>query len=95
MKSRNLGACTWLIAACACVLLAADRADACAVCFGDPESPMAKGVVAGVFVLIAVVGVVLIGVAGTGLCWISRSRRLARLENPEQPGNEPRRHHDS
>ncbi len=95
MKSRSLGACAWLIAACTVVLLTADRAWACAVCFGDPESPMAKGVVAGVFVLIAVVGVVLIGMAGTGLCWISRSRRLARLQNLEQPGNEPRHHDDS
>ncbi len=95
MRSRCLHIRAWTMAACAGVLLAADRANACAVCFGDPDSPMAKGVVAGVFVLIAVVGVVLVAMAGTGLYWISRSRRLVRLENPEQPGNEARPHHDS
>jgi hypothetical protein len=53
-------------------------ARACAVCFGDPESGMAQGVVAGVFVLIGVVGFVLVGLAGTGLFWMHRARQLSR-----------------
>ncbi len=101
MRSRDSRARAWLIAAspsagaCAGVLLAADRASACAVCFGDPETPMAKGVVAGVVVLIAVVGVVLAGIVGTGLCWMQRSRRLNRTGQPEQPGDEPTHHRHS
>jgi hypothetical protein len=37
---------------------------------------MARGVVAGVVVLVGIVSCVLAGVAGTGLYWIHRSRRL-------------------
>lgn len=61
----------------AALLAQATRVEACAVCFGDPDSPMAKGVVAGVIVLVGVVSVVLLGFAGTGLFWAHRSRRLA------------------
>lgn len=67
----------------AAVLCTADRASACAVCFGDPESPMAKGVVAGVIVLLSVVSFVLLGFVGTGLFWAQRGRRLARGEQSE------------
>ncbi len=66
------------------VLCMTDRAAACAVCFGDPDSPMAKGVVAGVLTLVGVVGFVLVGIACTGLSWIQRSRRLRRLEDDER-----------
>ncbi len=41
---------------------------------------MAKGAAAGVVVLIGVVGCVLLGILGTGLMWVHRGRRLARLE---------------
>lgn len=56
------------------VLCAVDNVWACAVCFGDPESPMAKGAVAGILVLLGVVGCVLTAFVGTGLYWIRRSR---------------------
>ncbi len=49
---------------------------ACSVCFGDPDSSMVKGALAGVIVLVGVVSVVLMGVVGTGLYWNHRSRRL-------------------
>lgn len=52
------------------------EAQACAVCFGDPDSAMAQGVVWGVLVLVGIVGFVLAGVAGTALFWLHRSRRL-------------------
>ena len=54
---------------------------ACAVCFGDPESPLVKGAAAGVLVLVGVITFVLLGVAGTGMFWVHRSRRLARVED--------------
>ncbi|MCH7885684.1 MAG: hypothetical protein IIC01_10590 [Planctomycetes bacterium] len=70
--------------AVAVVVCMTDRAAACAVCYGDPDSPMAKGVVAGVLTLVGVIGFVLVGIAGTGLFWIQRSRRLGRLEDNER-----------
>ncbi len=62
------------------LLVASDQAWACAVCFGDPESKMAKGAVAGVLFLVGVVTFVLAGVVGTGLLWVHRSRRIDRGE---------------
>ncbi len=79
---RRSGGGTRLTVACGSVLLFADQAWACASCFGDPDSSMAKGVVAGVLVLVAVVGSVLLGVAGTSLRWMQRGRRLAQMETP-------------
>ena len=73
--------------AVAVVVCMTDRAAACAVCYGDPDSPMAKGVVAGVLTLVGVIGFVLVGIAGTGLFWIQRSRRLERLEDDERHPN--------
>lgn len=75
-----------LPATCAAVLLVADRAAACTACFGDPDSPMAKGVVAGVLVLLGVVSFVLLGFVGTGLFWVQRGRRLASGEPSECRG---------
>lgn len=56
----------------------ADGASACSVCFGDPDSAMAKGAAAGVLLLAGVAGFVLASVAGTGLFWIHRARVLRR-----------------
>lgn len=68
----------WGVRLVALALLAGgSSAQACAVCFGDPDSPMAKGVIAGVFVLLGAVAVVLVGVAGTSLFWVRRGRRLS------------------
>lgn len=64
----------WLLT-CAAMLVLSNRAWACAVCFGDPESDMVKGVAAGVWVMGGVIGFVLTGMAGTSLYWIQRSRR--------------------
>ena len=60
------------------LLMTVDQAMACAVCFGDPDSAMAKGAVAGVLVLVGVVTFVLAGMVGTGLFWVHRSRRIDR-----------------
>jgi len=73
----------------------ATQARACAVCFGDPESPMVKGAVAGVLVLVGVIAFVLIGVAGTGMYWIHRGNRLARIEETAKTGSEGKGHQDS
>jgi len=77
MKVNGLTARVCLLASLALGAIV-EPAAACAVCFGDPDSGMARGVVAGVWVLIGVVGFVLTGVAGTGLFWLHRSRVLTR-----------------
>lgn len=59
-------------------LLSAQPALACAVCYGEPGSPMALGVQAGVLVLLGVVSVVLVGVASLLIFWMRRASRLAR-----------------
>jgi len=64
-----------LLLGVAAILLASQEAWACSVCAGDVESPLTKGAMAGVLVLVGVVGFVLAGMAGTGLFWIQRSRR--------------------
>ena len=51
---------------------------ACAVCFGDPDSPLTRGALMGVYVLVGVVSFVLAGIAATSVFWIQRSRRFAR-----------------
>ncbi len=58
------------------LVLTGSDALACATCFGDPDSNMSKGVVWGVVVLAGIVGFVLAGVAGVGVFWMQRSRRL-------------------
>lgn len=68
-----------VILAVAAVLGCASPALACAVCFGDPDSPLTKGALMGVYVLVGVVSFVLAGITATGVFWIQRSRRLARI----------------
>ncbi len=67
---------TFLI--CLATISSAQTALACSVCYGDPNSPMTKGVQAGVLVLLGVVGTVLFGLASLFLFWV---RRAANLEN--------------
>lgn len=55
---------------------------ACSTCFGDPESPMAKGAVAGVMVLAGVVGFVLVSIATTSVYFVYRGRSAARVDIP-------------
>jgi hypothetical protein len=69
-----------LIVAAACSI-AADSANACAVCFGDPESDMTQGAKAGVVFLAVVVYGVLFSIAGIAGLWTFKARKIAiRLE---------------
>ena len=61
-------------------LFAAGNADACAVCYGNPDSPMVKAMNAGIWVLLGCIFTVLSGLASMFLYWMSRSRRLSALE---------------
>jgi hypothetical protein len=49
---------------------------ACSVCFGDPNSDMAKGVTAGITVLLGVIVTVLLSIVGVMLFWMRRARRF-------------------
>lgn len=56
---------------------------ACAVCFGDPDSPMSKGALMGVIVMLGIIGSVLMGIAGTTMFWMHRANRLTfQQKNP-------------
>ena len=48
----------------------------CAVCFGDPASLSSKALMAGILVLVGVVGFVLAGIAWTGFVWARREQVL-------------------
>jgi len=58
-------------------LAAPSVAQACSVCFGDPDSPMTTGAVAGVAVMVGFIGFILFGIAGTACFWMVRCRRIA------------------
>ena len=58
------------------LLLGADYAAACPVCFGDPDSNMAQGAMWGILVLGIVVYGVLMGMVGIGVTWFIRARKL-------------------
>lgn len=62
-------------------VVSAQPALACAVCYGEPGSPMAQGVQAGVLVLLGVVGAVLTGLASLLIFWM---RRASRFSTPPQ-----------
>ncbi len=53
---------------------------ACSVCFGDPSSPLSKGILAGVWLLLAVVIGVLGAIAAVAVTWTRRARRLAETD---------------
>ena len=57
----------------------ATEALACAVCGGDPDSPLVKGAEAGVLLMVVVTYGILLGFVGVTVSWIIRSRRMKRV----------------
>lgn len=55
-------------------MIVPDLVQACAVCFGDPNSPLTIGAKAGVLFMIGVLGVVLGGIFAAVIYFIHRSR---------------------
>ena len=72
---------------CLAAISIAQPVIACSVCYGDPNSPMTKGVEAGVLVLLAVVGGVLLLIGSLLLFWMRRAAILADATNPTNPTN--------
>ncbi len=73
-KSRQL---VWALVWSPIIFLSSSpSAWACATCFADQNSPIAKGANAGVMFLLVVVCAVLIGFAGLFIKWIRRAKKL-------------------
>ncbi len=64
-----------LAALLATLLIGTDPAAACPVCFGDPDSDMARGAMWGILVLGIVIYGVLMGMVGIGVTWFIRARK--------------------
>ena len=86
---RRLSTALWLVI-CSALISSARPAMACSVCYGDPNSPMTKGVEAGVLVLLAVVVTLLTLLGSLLLFWMRRAANLGDsaklLEASVQPG---------
>lgn len=73
-KIRPLSA--WILAP---VLLSPRSLFACSVCFGDPQSGLSRGVVAGVLVLLGVVAFVLAWIAILIFVWSRKGRKISGI----------------
>ena len=62
-------------------ILSPKMTQACAVCFGDPNSLQVQGAEAGVLFLLGIIVTVLLSIAGMILFWVVRARRIARVTN--------------
>ena len=71
-------------AACALFSLASTPAFSCAVCYGDPASPMVHGAKAGVLVLAGVIYFQLMLMGGVAAFWFFRARKLNREQSLEE-----------
>ena len=63
----------------------AQSALGCAVCYGEPGSPMVEGAQAGVLVLLGVVVAVLSGFASLLVFWMRRASRLSETQRQVGP----------
>ena len=85
--------CRWLCALFAAALAALPLpAGACSVCFGDPASPVAQGVVMGV---VALLGVVLAVLGGFAAFFVYIARRASSGSAPTKPTTETPQNSDS
>lgn len=64
-------------------LIAAVPTQACSTCFGDPDSSIAKGATAGVFVLAIITYSVVMTLGGTVAFWCYRARKLSDQSEDE------------
>ena len=56
---------------------------ACSVCYGDPDSAMSKGAIAGVLVLLGVILGVLGWIGGFAIYFVRRARSLETEAGPK------------
>ena len=67
------------------MLLLPDSSFACAACFGKSDSPLASGMNWGIFTLMAVIGTVLISIAGFFVYLIRKETAHAEEPAPGTP----------
>ena len=79
MKMSSLRYLIAALLAWAAILSCSGAAQACAVCFGDPDSATTQGARAGILILLGVVGTVLTWIVGVTLFWIRRARRRSAM----------------
>ncbi len=77
----------WLLPLVAAGVALPQSAWACSVCFGEADSLMVKGAIMGAYFLVGVIGFVMLGIAGTSLFWLRRSRRLTTAGEQGGSGN--------
>ncbi len=65
--------------ACCLLLLAAQSAFACPVCFGDPASPLTKGATNAVWFLLGIIGFVQIGLVALFVTFWRRAKAMKRF----------------
>ena len=80
MKASGCRYLSSALLAWAAILSSSRPALGCAVCFGDPGSAATQGAKAGILILLAVVGAVLVWIASVALFWIWRARRRGALQ---------------
>jgi heme/copper-type cytochrome/quinol oxidase subunit 2 len=72
----------------ACVLLGSNQAAlACAACYGQSDSAMAKGMNMGIFTLLGFIGLVLVGVASFFMFIIRRAASMQPAAEPVPGSN--------
>lgn len=63
---------------------------ACTACYGQSDSSLAKGMNAGIYVLLGFVGMVLVGISGFFVFIVRRAARAEAVPNPiSNPNNLP------
>jgi hypothetical protein len=67
------------IAGCFVLLMTAQSALACPVCFGAPDSPLTKGATSAVWFLLAIIGFVQIGFVALFWSFWRRARELKKF----------------
>ena len=65
-----------VIAGLAVAMIVPSIANACPVCFGDPNSPLVKGANNGVWVLLGIIALVQIGFVALFISFWKRARQL-------------------
>ena len=73
-----------ILAALTLLVFSLRSAVACSVCYGEPDSPMSRGLTWGILTLCVVVGAVLTGVAAFFVHVSRRSRELPRVANGDE-----------
>lgn len=71
--------CHFIVALLAGLLLVPQSGWACAVCYGEPDAPMSRGLTWAVVILAGMVGLVLVGVTGF---FVHVSRRAKAQAQP-------------